>query len=119
VLTPSPLWVICLCADWCGLCNDYRTLFEDLALRHPDLRFAWVDIEDEATLVGDLDIETFPTLLVADASAQRFYGTLLPHAGTLERLLAALRDAEPREHSTSTRELLAALPAAPRLWISR
>ncbi len=29
------------------------------------MRFAWVDIEDESELVGDLDIEDFPTLLLA------------------------------------------------------
>ncbi len=56
--------VICLCADWCGTCRDYRTMLADEAPRHAGTAFAWVDVEDDDELLGDLDIETFPTLLV-------------------------------------------------------
>jgi len=52
--------------------------------------FLWLDIEDQAALVGDLDIETFPTLLIADGAVLRFAGPMLPHAGTLARLLGSL-----------------------------
>jgi lipid A ethanolaminephosphotransferase len=38
--------------------------FEEQARAHPGLRFAWIDVEDEAEAMGDVDIETFPTLLV-------------------------------------------------------
>jgi thioredoxin 1 len=69
-------WVICLCADWCGLCRDYGELFADMAVRYPGSRFAWLDIEDQAELVGDIEVETFPTLLVADAGGTRFLGPL-------------------------------------------
>ncbi len=59
--------VICLCAAWCGTCGIYRPLFDELARAHPDVRFEWVDIEDDAEIAGDLDVETFPTLLIADS----------------------------------------------------
>jgi thiol-disulfide isomerase/thioredoxin len=103
--------VVCLCAQWCGTCRDYRPLFEEVARAHPHLRFAWVDIEDDADVAGDFDIETFPTLLVADAEGTRFMGPLLPHAATLTRTLAALRAARPSEADVAA--LLAALAAAP------
>lgn len=83
-------WVACLCADWCGTCRDYRPVFDQVAVEHPGMPFLWLDIEDQAALVGDLDIETFPTLLIADGAALRFAGPLLPHAGTLARLLGSL-----------------------------
>lgn len=83
-------WVACLCADWCGTCRDYRPVFDQVAAEHPGMPFLWLDIEDQAALVGDLDIETFPTLLIADGAALRFAGPLLPHAGTLARLLGSL-----------------------------
>ena len=107
---PSP-WVVCLCAQWCGTCRDYRPLFEEIARTHPHLRFAWVDIEDDADVAGDFDIETFPTLLVAGADGTRFMGPLLPHAATLARTLAALRAARPSDGDVIA--LLAALEAAP------
>lgn len=88
----DPLLVACLCAQWCRTCDAYRdTLLgarESLRL-HPDVaaRFLWVDIEDESDLIGDLDIEDFPTLLLARGGAILFFGPVLPHAQTIDRLL--------------------------------
>jgi thiol-disulfide isomerase/thioredoxin len=115
VAPPAALWVICLCADWCGLCRDYAVAFAETALRYPGHRFVWLDIEDEAELVGDLEVETFPTLLIADADGTRFLGPLTPHAQTLTRLLDSLEQTgtEPVPHLPSTQALLRALEAAP------
>ena len=112
-------WVVCLCADWCGLCRDYAEVFAQMAARYPDSRFAWLDIEDEAELVGDIDVETFPTLLVADAGGTRFLGPLMPQAQTLSRLLDSLvQPGQPATpHSPATQALLRGLAAAPRHWI--
>ncbi len=98
--TPNPVppatpasgwWAVCLCANWCGTCRDYRSIFDTLAQAHPGVRFEWVDIEDESELAGDLDVETFPTLLIADGRHARFLGPLLPQAPVLARLLASLQ----------------------------
>ena len=105
------LWVVCLCAEWCGACREYRPLFAQVERAHPGLRFAWVDIEDHADLADDFDVETFPTNLVTGADGTRFIGPLLPHAETLSRMLSAL---QPAQVSTSYAEkLLAALNAEP------
>ncbi|MCB1977906.1 MAG: thioredoxin family protein [Burkholderiaceae bacterium] len=88
-------WVVCLCAAWCNTCTDYRPIFRAVAGEWPQMRFEWVDIEDESELAGDLDVETFPTVLIADADGARFLGPLLPHAAVLSRLIASLRDAAP------------------------
>ena len=82
---------MCLCAGWCGTCRDYRPLFDALAAENPGVRFEWVDIEDESEIAGDLDVETFPTLLIADGRQALFLGPLLPQAPVLARLLASLR----------------------------
>ncbi|AVS91282.1 thiol reductase thioredoxin [Paracidovorax avenae] len=84
-------WVVCLCAAWCGVCREYGAVFEALRAAHPDVRFEWVDVEDEEDLAGDLDVETFPTVLVADGVHARFLGPVLPQSGVLARMLAALR----------------------------
>lgn len=87
----SPWWVVCLCAQWCGTCRDYRAVFDQLARAHPAVRFVWIDIEDDAEVAGDLDVETFPTLLLADGQVARFLGPLLPQAAVLSRLLDSLQ----------------------------
>ncbi|WHZ11156.1 MAG: thioredoxin family protein [Burkholderiaceae bacterium] len=86
----TPRRVVCLCAAWCDTCRDYRATFDAAAAARPQWQFRWVDIEDEADLVGDLDIETFPTLLVADGALLRFIGPLAPQPQTLARLLDGL-----------------------------
>ena len=88
-------WAVCLCAAWCGTCGIYRPLFNELARAHPDVRFEWVDIEDESDIAGELDVETFPTLLIADGERALFLGPLLPQAPVLARLLASLQAAAP------------------------
>lgn len=84
-------WVVCLCAAWCGVCREYAAVVDALRAAHPHVRFEWVDVEDEEDLAGDLDVETFPTVLVADGTHARFLGPVLPQAGVLTRMLAALQ----------------------------
>jgi thioredoxin 1 len=89
----APRWVFGLCAQWCGVCREWRTAFDAVGARRPQERFVWIDIEDEEGAPGDLEIETFPTLLVGAADQVLFFGTVLPSPQLLERLLASLDDA--------------------------
>jgi len=94
--TPTSHWqAICLCAAWCGVCRDWDRVFRELAHTFPHVQFAWVDVEDEADAMGDLEIETFPTLLVAQDGHARFLGPVQPMAGEVSRLLKQLL-ADPR-----------------------
>ena len=88
--TPSlPLLLACLCAQWCGVCRDYAPLFEQAAAGFGEqVRVRWIDIEDEADLLDGLDVDNFPTLLIARGDALLFFGTVTPHAQTLSRLVA-------------------------------
>lgn len=86
----TALQAICLCAEWCGVCREWSAIFEELAATHPQVRFDWVDVEDEADAMGDVDIETFPTLLVAQGTQVRFFGPVQPSAAQVARLLDSL-----------------------------
>ncbi|MDB5884083.1 MAG: hypothetical protein JWR74_254 [Polaromonas sp.] len=118
VLPSSPA-VVCLCAEWCGLCRDYETLFAQMAARYPAMRFAWLDIETHADLVGDLEVETFPTVLMADARGMHFFGALTPQPGTLLRLLDSFQNdsLQVAPLSPVARHLLGGLQAEPGHWI--
>ena len=83
-------WVVaCLCAAWCGTCTTYRAVFEEVASRHPDKRFIWIDIEEQADVVGDLDVENFPTLLIQRHETVTFFGTMQPDPQLADRLVQA------------------------------
>ena len=83
-------WVVaCLCAAWCDTCRSYRSGFEQLATLHPDKRFVWIDIEDQADFIGDIDVENFPTLLIQRGDTVAFFGTVLPEIKLADRLIQA------------------------------
>lgn len=80
---------VCLCAAWCDTCNAYRAMFAQLAQRYGYARFVWLDIEDQEDLLGGLEVENFPTVLIAAGDEVRFFGTITPQPETLARLLRA------------------------------
>ncbi|WP_374673928.1 thioredoxin family protein [Ideonella sp.] len=117
---PAGGWLVaCLCAAWCRTCDGYRDTLAAAAARQPGWRFAWVDIEDHADALDDPDgaaddIESFPTLLLVHDGQAHFFGTVLPHAGVLDRLLAqAASGALPRLADPAAVRLAGAVQ---RLW---
>lgn len=104
----DPLLVACLCAAWCRTCDEYVPVFEGLQRQFDDqARFVWVDIEDEDEAMGAVDVENFPTLLIARGERVAFFGTVTPHAGTAATLVErALRDELPQVNDPA----LAGLP---------
>ena len=95
---PAPWWVVCLCAAWCGACREWQPLFAQFAQAHPDLHVAWVDVEDEDDAMGDVDIETFPTVLVGHSGRALHCAPIAPNAQALARLVNRLQ-AQPQPYA--------------------
>jgi thiol-disulfide isomerase/thioredoxin len=104
----APLLVACLCAAWCRTCEDYRATFDALAREFGErTRFVWVDIEDEEDALGSVDVDDFPTLLIARGNETRFFGPVMPHASAARQLV---QRALLGELSVVTHPALAGLP---------
>jgi thioredoxin reductase (NADPH) len=84
------LLVVCLCAAWCKTCTEFRATFDKLAQVDADAHFVWLDVEDDSALVGDIEIENFPTLAVFRGARPLFYGVTMPQEGVVARTLASL-----------------------------
>ena len=115
--------MVCLCADWCGACKAYRGVFSQLAealvQTYPDCRFVWIDVEDQADLVGDLEIETFPTLLVGNDHGLNFLGAVTPQPDVLRRLVTSLLEpgATRTAHQPATQRIIDQLADLPEFWL--
>lgn len=80
--------MVCLCAQWCGNCRDYQSLFESVQTQFQGAaRFAWIDVEDESEVLGDVDVENFPSLLLLKGDTPLFFGPVTPQAGVLTQLV--------------------------------
>lgn len=92
---PTRLVVVALCAAWCDTCVLFQAGFERMARSRPQTTFIWIDIEDDAAIAGEIDVENFPTLAVYRGHAVLHFGVSLPHETTVGRLIDALaaRDA--------------------------
>ena len=86
--------VVGLCAAWCHTCGEFEDAFARLAAERPDALFLWLDIEDDSALVGDIDVEDFPTLAVYRDGVSTHFGISLPQEAVVRRVLDALASAE-------------------------
>lgn len=88
---PDVTVILCFCAAWCDACKEYQPKFEALGHQYPEAVFVWADIEDYPELLGDDDVENFPTIAIVQGKKIRFLGTLLPHIEHLNRLIQAMQ----------------------------
>jgi thiol-disulfide isomerase/thioredoxin len=101
------LSVVCLCAEWCGTCREYRPGFERLTDHFPGAKFVWRDIEENAERLGNLEIENFPTILVRRREWVLFFGVMPPQTEHLRRLIETFREQtieESRQYALATPE---------------
>ena len=87
----EPLLVASLCAQWCGVCRDWRAGFESLAAQLPAARLLWVDVEDAADLLGDYTPENFPVLAVQRGHRLLYCAALPPQPAHWARLIQTLQ----------------------------
>ena len=106
----SGLLVVCFCAAWCDTCDGVRTALERIAARDENGTYIWLDIEDDAALVDEIEIENFPTLAVYRDGGPLFFGVSLPQEGVIARTLHALASGDSR--TVEVPDAVARLPAA-------
>jgi len=51
-------------AEWCGPCKMFGPIYEKVSEKHPDIKFAKVDTEQERELAGAFGIQSIPTLAI-------------------------------------------------------
>jgi hypothetical protein len=71
----------------------------------------WADIEDYPELLGDEDVENFPTIAIVQGTKIRFLGTLLPHIEHLNRLIQTMQQPGQAQDTSLPEDLIEQLIA--------
>lgn len=109
--SPEGTVILCFCAAWCDACKAYQPKFEALGQQYPEACFVWADIEDYPELLGDEDVENFPTIAIVRGENVRFLGTLLPHIEHLNRLIQTMQQPGQAQNTSLPEDLIAQLIA--------
>ena len=100
--------VACLCAAWCSSCASWRGAFAALADEFAGDCFVWIDIEDHADLVAEVEVETLPVLLVqaGDGGRPGFVGPVEPRTAVVRALLQRVAAFDPQLDDPGIRNAL-------------
>ncbi|WP_295902467.1 thioredoxin [uncultured Bdellovibrio sp.] len=60
----NQLVIIDFWATWCGPCRRFAPIFEQTALKHPDVVFAKLDTDAQPEIAANFDIKSIPTIAV-------------------------------------------------------
>jgi thioredoxin len=64
IIQKNDVVVVDFWAKWCGPCLAFSPIFEQVSLRHLDVVFAKVDIDEEVELATDFNILSIPFLMI-------------------------------------------------------
>jgi thioredoxin reductase (NADPH) len=103
------LLVVCLCAAWCYICNEFQPVLARMAEADAANRYLWLDIEDDAQVADDIEIDDFPTFAVFRRGEPVFFGVSLAREAAVARMLSALQG---ETRPVAVPEAVAKLPAA-------
>ncbi len=80
--------IVCYCAEWCRTCEAFKTAFATLSSEYNEqYAFVYIDVEDHYEMLGDEDIDNFPTILIQRGETNHYFGEILPYASHLKQLI--------------------------------
>jgi hypothetical protein len=85
-LKDKSLTVLIVCATWCAVCRDYKSMVEG----NLEITPIWVDVDDFETIADEISIEIFPTIVILDGVDVLFFGSIDAKQSTLLGLVSGV-----------------------------
>ena len=63
-INENPFVIIDFWAPWCGPCQSFAPVYEQISEKYPDIVFAKVNTEQEQEIAAQFNIRSIPTLMI-------------------------------------------------------
>ncbi|HKK06285.1 MAG: thioredoxin [Gammaproteobacteria bacterium] len=63
-ITSNDFVIVDFWATWCGPCQSFAPIYEEVSEKHPDVVFAKVNTEEQQELAAYFQIRSIPTLMM-------------------------------------------------------
>jgi len=64
IITENDFVIVDFWATWCGPCQSFGPIYEEISEKHPDVVFGKVNTEDQQELAAYFQIRSIPTLMM-------------------------------------------------------
>jgi thioredoxin 1 len=91
LLAHNDIVLIDFFTDWCGPCKVFAPVFEEASEKHPDVKFAKCNTEQEQQLAAVFGVRSIPTLAVFRQKVLLFLQPGAMPSGALEDLISQVK----------------------------
>lgn len=91
VVTANPFIIMNFQADWCQPCMHFAQIFEAVAAKHADIRFATIDADAGRGLADSFGVTVVPSLIIMRNKTIVARATGAHSAAGLEKLIERAR----------------------------
>lgn len=95
-------------APWCGPCQSFGPVYEEMSEKYPDIVFAKVNTEDQQEIAAQFNIRSIPTLMIFREQIILYAEAGALPASAFEELIGRARDVDMEEVRKSVAEQEAA-----------
>ena len=79
-------------APWCGPCQSFGPIFEEVSDKHPDIVFAKVNTQQEQEIAAHFQVRSIPTLMIFREQVIVYSNPGALQASQLEELIQKARE---------------------------
>ena len=79
-------------APWCGPCQSFGPIFEEVSDKHPDIVFAKVNTQQEQEIAAHFQVRSIPTLMIFREQVIIYSNPGALQASQLEELIQKARE---------------------------
>ena len=97
VMEQNDIVVLDFWAPWCGPCNNFSPIFEDVSNNHEDIVFGKINTEQQQELGAYFQIRSIPTMMILREKIVLFSKSGVMPASALEEVITKSREIDMSE----------------------